>query len=100
MNKNYWMTLVAKERSEQIIIHGHTIESDVERNSEEQLVKGAIALLSKPTSEEEMNALKPDGWDAEGWEKMTKKTYKERLIIATALLAAEIDRRIAIENQE
>jgi len=34
----------------------------------------------------------PKGWDHKIWEKMCHKNYKKRLIIAGALIAAEIDR--------
>lgn len=105
MNKNYWMTLIAKERSEQILVHGHTIESDIEKNSEEQLVKGAIALILKPPKAEgfdsdEIRSLKPKGWNNEVWEKMMKKSYKEKLVTAAALLAAQIDVVIALEEAQ
>ena len=106
MIKKYWMTLVAKERSEQILVHGHTVESDIEKNSEEQLVKAAICLLIKPPAEEgadpdEAPSLnKPKGWDSEVWKKMMRKSYKERLVTAAALLAAQIDVVIAQEEAQ
>ncbi len=34
----------------------------------------------------------PDGWDQEWFDKLNAKTRKERLIIAGALIAAELDR--------
>ena len=34
----------------------------------------------------------PNGWDQEIWEKMIRKPHQERLIIAGALIAAELDR--------
>ncbi len=77
--------LIAAERQEQIEKHNRTIEYDVEMNNCQQLKNGAIALFSSPS-------LIPGGWDETLWEKMNGKAYKERLITAGALLAAEIDR--------
>ena len=36
-------------------------------------------------------------WDEDLWQKMCNKSYKDRLIIAGALIAAEIDRLQSIE---
>jgi len=36
--------------------------------------------------------LPPNGWDVDIYKKMRNKSYKERLIIAGALIAAELDR--------
>lgn len=84
--KKTGIELIAQERSEQIEKHGRTIKSDVDNNSAFQLAKGAAALL-RPS----INA-KPIGWDNKTWERMCSKPYKERMIIAGALIAAEIDR--------
>ncbi len=40
----------------------------------------------------------PAGWDKQIWEHMLKKKHKQRLIIAGALIAAEIDRITAVEE--
>ena len=42
--------------------------------------------------------LVPEGWSFELFKKMCNKPYKERLVIAGALIAAEIDRLNAIER--
>ncbi len=39
-----------------------------------------------------MTTLPPEGWNKELHNKMMNKPYKDRLIIAGALIAAEIDR--------
>ena len=87
--------LIAKERREQIEKHGRTIKNDRKTNSEGQLSFGAALLCCKepykfydPTRDYG----KPKGWNKQIWVRMVSKTYKERLIIAGALIAAEIDR--------
>ncbi len=93
--------LITKERIEQIEKHNRSIVKDVELNNDKQLSIGAEALISKDWSygfdnENDFN-LCPDGWDYEVWMKMYNKPYKERLVIAGALIAAEIDRIQATE---
>lgn len=41
----------------------------------------------------------PDGWDQEWFDKLNSKQRKERLIIAAALIAAELD-RLELLNRE
>lgn len=80
--------LIADERREQIIKHGRSVARDLEANSEyNQLVKAAIALLKNPSFED-----RPVKWSSKIWDKMRHKNKYERLIIAGALIAAEIDR--------
>ncbi len=79
------INLIAKERQEQIEKHNRTIEKDVIENEDGELGYGAIALIGG--IEEDF----PD-WDYEICKKMINKSYKDRLIIAGALIAAEIDR--------
>lgn len=82
--------LIAAERQEQIEKHGRTIESDVLQNPSGQLVIGAIALIRRVNRAFWKDM--PARWDDVICKKMAKKSYKERLIIAGALIAAEIDR--------
>lgn len=89
--------LIAKERKEQIEKHGRTIEQDVQQNRQDQLSKAAIMLLSVDYEEGIDPKSYPSGWDQEMCLKMINKSYKERLVIAGALLAAELDRWIAID---
>lgn len=88
--------LIAVERQEQIEKHGRTAETDELFNAGYQLCKGASSLLFSPTDEglDLMSAdlFRPKGWNKDIWDKMLGKPYKERLIIAGALIAAEIDR--------
>ena len=90
--------LIAEERQEQIEKHNRTIKHDVEENDSYQLSKAASVIC---LHEDDFNCaeledfiydFKPDKWKSDLWEKILKKSYKERLIIAGALIAAEIDR--------
>lgn len=86
--------LIAEERQEQIEKHGRSISQDVTYNSglEKPLTKAAAALTMEHGNSLAMQTMRPQNWDAEIWNKMMSKPYKERLIIAGALIAAEIDR--------
>lgn len=87
--------LISEERAEQIKKHKRSIQSDVKHNWNNQL-SFAAALLSAPNPQQFWSPANnygcPQGWNQKIWDKMRKKPYKERLIIAGALLAAEIDR--------
>jgi hypothetical protein len=84
--------LIAEERQEQIEKHGRTIEKDVAENFGCKLSYAAQNLLSAPVKEEGF----PIEWNKTICAKMAVKSYKERLIIAGALIAAEIDRLNAL----
>lgn len=94
--------MIAKERQEQIEKHGRTLDHDVKNNNAYQLAKAAQHLLIDFTglSQNAAYELKldvigqdsPEGWDRMLFQKMMDKPYLERLIIAGALIAAEIDR--------
>ena len=92
--------LIAKERKEQLEKHGISVKNDAQFNSLMEynglpsLPLGAIGLID--------NYLQrvPPHWNKKMLEKMRSKPYKERLIIAGALLAAEIDRIQFIEDQK
>ena len=86
--------LIAIERQEQIEKHGFTLDADVFVNTENQLAIGAIRLIS---GDIEAHQRIPEDWNWTMWKYMCRKSYKERLIIAGALIAAEIDRLQAIE---
>lgn len=87
--------LIAQERREQIEKHGRTVERDVQDNHSEQMRYAIQALLSEGKygqfQEVDMELL-PEGWDQVIFRKMLLKPYKERLTIAGAFCAAEIDR--------
>ena len=92
--KKTGIELITEERKEQIEKHGYTIENDIKTNSDNyQLTYVAQALCRK---EMHIITATPKGWDYRLFSKMIEKPYKERLIIAGALIAAEIDR---IQNE-
>lgn len=90
--KKTGLELIATERQEQIEKHGKTTEKDVANNDYMQLSLGALMLLSVDYEEGIDSASYPKGWDEEMCTKMIGKSYEERLVIAGALLCAELDR--------
>ena len=94
--------LIAKERQEQIEKHGISIEQDVKFNRAYQLSNAAAILATEQgqfTARKRL-AMMPTDWDDERALKMCKKNHKERLIIAGALIAAELDKILAEEGKE
>jgi hypothetical protein len=84
--------LMAQERHEQLTKHGRTVELDVLLNTHCQLSDAASKLAVDDVGGYWPTDTCPVGWNQDIWDKMTNKSYKERLIIAGALIAAEIDR--------
>lgn len=90
--------LISQERQEQLTKHGRTVQQDKELNTEYQLTDAASALAVNMPEGVEAAYIQgqlsnpPIGWNKNKWEEMLKKPYKERLAIAGALIAAEIDR--------
>lgn len=88
--------LINDERNEQIDKHGYSLENDANEYKSEELRIVAIRVLTiqddVPKKIGHYTARNIDcGWaDVEDY--ICKKSYKERLIIAGALIAAEIDR--------
>lgn len=79
--------LIAKERQEQIIKHGRTVKYDSTENRDGELQIGARALLGG------WNVCEfPRAWNLKICKRMYNKNRIEKLIIAGALIAAEIDR--------
>ena len=78
--------LIAAERQEQFTKHERTIERDVKENPNGELIDGAIACLTGNEGNFPIN------WDNNFTQNVVYKPIKERLIIAGALIAAEIDR--------
>lgn len=83
--------LIALERAEQIEKHGRTIQADVLNNDHRQLAAAAHKLCDPLIYSRHMIS-PPQNWNQSIWEHMVIRPYKERLIIAGALIAAEIDR--------
>ena len=90
------LELIAQERAEQIEKHARTIDADVKYNKTGELSFAAAALSCPNPASMGLSAANdyscPTGWDVKIWTKMILKPYKERLIIAGALIAAELDR--------
>jgi len=94
--------LIAKERQEQIEKHGISVEHDVRFNRAHQLGNAAAVLATEQgqfTARKRLGMM-PLDWDDAQALKMCKKNHKERLIIAGALIAAELDRISAEEEKE
>lgn len=89
--------LIAQERKEQIEKHGWSIDHDKRFNKCGELLWGTLAVLKGGDQDNERlwyerGTEMPPWWDYEIKKTMVEKSYKERLIIAGALIAAEIDR--------
>ncbi len=80
--------LIAQERDEQINKHRRSLENDVNLNNDGQLLRATRELLQQHPS----NMGFPHDWDKQIIHRMASKPLKERLVIAGALIAAEIDR--------
>ncbi len=87
--------LIAQERAEQIEKHGRTIKDDRVINAQHQLATAARRLCNPYLDAEDYSI--PFRWESTLWEYMINKSYKDRLIIAGALIAAELDRLNTIE---
>ena len=80
--------LIAEERQKQIEKHGRTVELDVKQNHKRQLRDATMKLICITAKISDP----PIDWNFSIWDKMRNKPIKERLIIAGALIAAELDR--------
>jgi hypothetical protein len=77
---------IAKERQEQIEKHGYSTDHDTSVNGNGEIELAVIGLLKQEYGEF------PADWNSESIHKMLDKPDIERLVIAGALIAAEIDR--------
>lgn len=80
--------LIATERMEQIEKHGRTIERDFNENDFCQLKWAAQSFLTGLVEDY------PSDWDCDFFNKINDKNEIDKLVIAGALIAAEIDRLI------
>lgn len=83
---------ITKERAEQIFKHHRTIKKDSVENPNKQLSLGALLLLKLYNDESVTIDSFPKEWDRAICTKMMNKSYKDLLVIAGALIAAELDR--------
>lgn len=84
--------LILQERSEQLFKHDVSTQDDFQRNNERQLTYAAKLLISTEKLITMVYENPPKGWNKHIWKRLLDKPYKERLVIAAALIAAEIDR--------
>jgi hypothetical protein len=89
MVKSLGIELIANERSNQIS-NGKPFSFDKRYNRLGQLRYAALVLLQDTPEEYPV----PEGWDIDQWSKHIVKSLDERLVIAGALIAAEIDRLV------
>lgn len=96
------VNLIAQERQKQIDKHGFTGKHHVDHPEwydNDQLQIAATTLLMHELQEVVyVDENLPDGWDLEWFEDLNRRQHKERLIIAGALIAAELDRLKAMEE--
>lgn len=100
--------LIADERNRQITVKNRTVQSDVEFNNWKQLSEAASLLCIERYAHlrdnhdvfetDEYGPAVPFKWSVESFQKMMEKPYKQRLIMAGALIAAELDRLNATEE--
>lgn len=89
--KKNGIALISEERAKQIS-KGRTAEADLRINPRGQLSVAAGILAQKYIPKEVINSWVPVGWDYDNWLQLLNKPYSDRLVIAGALIAAEIDR--------
>lgn len=92
--------LIFKERQKQIDKHGFTAE--YQANHPEFYEDGQLLYAVRKLFDYDIlgeNILEPLNWDRDKFIKLCKKSRKERIIIAGALLAAELDRLIELEKK-
>jgi len=88
------IVLIANERNEQLYKHGKSVEYDRQVNSLRQLAGCAYAIIgSEPQSF-------PGDQSDEFINKVLAKPYRERIKIAGAMLAAELDRISNMTDEE
>lgn len=85
--KTTGIELIAKERQEQIEKHGFTLGHDIQVHSDDEALIDCARYL---ISDNEM--FYPEDWGMKTLEKLRTKTEIEKLVVAGALIAAEIDR--------
>lgn len=105
-NKLTGVESIAKEREKHYKENNCHVEDDVEHNKRGELTAAAHLLISYTENDSDFINEKcslfflATRWNEVRLFKMMHKPYKERLIIAGALIAAEIDRLNYIENEQ
>lgn len=96
-NYTIGVQLIGAEREKQIDKHGFTAEHHVNHPEwyEADQLKYAVKSILYPDS---IHSSTPENWDVEWFENLMRRSNKERLIIAGALIAAELDRLSELEK--
>ncbi|WP_312078406.1 hypothetical protein [Chryseobacterium sp.] len=97
--KNVGIELITDERNKQIFKHGFTAEhhyAHPEWYDRDQLQIAAFLLLRPEIQQNDES--RPLNWDVEWFQNLKQRSRKERIIIAAALLAAELDRQSIIDK--
>ena len=90
--KSTGIKLIKQERQEQLEKHSIPVGQDVDFNSQEQLLEGAMYCLSGN------QGVYPEKWQETTRYSIFKKSRVEQLAVAGALIAAEIDRLSHVEE--
>ena len=91
------LQLIVDERLKQIDKHGFTAEHHF--NNPQFYDKGQLIYASRLLSMLQIHLpMTPANWDQQWFNNLTERSHKQRLIIAGALIAAELDRLDFIEN--
>lgn len=93
--------LISAERQKQIDKHGFTAEHHFNNPhwyEADQLQEAAVTLLLQDLMPHDLVSQVPDNWDADWFANLMDRTKKERLIIAGAMISAELDRLDFIEH--
>jgi hypothetical protein len=100
-NRMNGIELIAKERQEQIDKHGISVENDATYNKAYQLTEAAAILATElfPSPRKRFAAM-PSDWNDKQCLKMANKPRFQRLAIAGALIAAELDKILALDKKE
>lgn len=103
MNKITGLEEIQEERNEQIHKHNRSVKNDVIYNGNGEIPQAIKSLVIPDRVREGMDmdgeSFKPYSWRSDIWIKMWNKPYNERVRIAGALCAAEIDRLKAVEKE-
>lgn len=94
--------LISAERQKQIDKHGFTAEHHVnhpEWYESDQLKQAAITIILQDLMPHDLVSEVPENWDSHWFADLLDREPKERLIIAGALIAAELDRLDLIDKQ-
>lgn len=89
--KKSGIELIVEERAKQLT--RFSVKHDVDVNNNKELAFMATALI------ESEDQLIPDNWNVEYAVSLIDKKYKDRLIIAGAFIAAELDRIMISKNK-